>query len=240
MHQNEDYIDFANDNTVEVIAMGRLDEAVKKKAKKAAQYDAEDANGNPVKYMVEFPNLTLDEMIALRGSKAGTYNDTGGIPYLAIVDPHTEKRLFGSNQAASNKGRIMELVEKYQKQLEKEYGEKLSREDLNDVNEAGAEALALAKEKGAGKGLSAFAKDYKKLSKKAPEKLVEKLDAFKEQLIEMATSELDDAESLIDDGDFSAAKKVLASLKSALKKHELADRVTELYAKIKEAQAAAE
>ena len=87
MLQNEKYIEFANENTVEVVALGRLDEAIQKNERKAEEYDAKDESGKPVKYMVEFPGLTREEIIALHQSKASTYNDTKGIPFTAIIDP---------------------------------------------------------------------------------------------------------------------------------------------------------
>ena len=233
--QNDSYIEFASDNTVEVMAMQRLKEGVDKGDRKAEQYDAEDENGQPVKYMVEFPGLTLEEMYALNSSKAGTYNDTGGIPYTAIIDPHTEEKMSGMAGGQSAK-KMIEIITQRKADLNKKYGPSLSRSVLADVQENQAECDALLAEKGAGKAIVLFNKGYKKLAKNG-EKIVTMLDAYKATLLEKAGEELESADELIEALEFSDAKKILSSLKSALKKTELAPRVDELYAKIKTKQA---
>jgi hypothetical protein len=85
---NKKYIEFANENTVEVISLDRLQEGIEKKDRKAETYEAK-VDGQTVKYMVEFPGLTVEDMLALASSKAASYNKTGKIPYTAVVDPWT-------------------------------------------------------------------------------------------------------------------------------------------------------
>jgi soluble cytochrome b562 len=233
--QNEDYIDFAEESSVEVISLSRLDEGVSKEDRKAGQYDAEDAEGNPVKYMVEFPNLTLEEMYALNRSKAGTYNQTGKIPYTAIVDPHTEEELQGISGGQSAK-QLMEIVAAHKKTLEEKHGPSLSRKDVRAVEECKVECNELLKEKGAGKALTQLAKDGKKLEKKG-ERIAAMVEEYRKELMEKAGEELDQADQLIGEGDVSAAKKILSSLKSAVKKTDLEERVNALYEKIKAAAA---
>jgi hypothetical protein len=63
------------------------------------------------------------------------------------------------------------------------------------------------------------------------------VDELRLELMKKAGEELDQAEELIDSGDVAAAKKILASLKSAVRKTDLEARVTELYAKAQEAGA---
>ena len=233
--QNDDYIEFAEENTVEVMSLGRLDEGVQKEDRKAAQYDAEDENGNPVKYMVEFPNLTLEEMYALNRSKAGTYNQTGKIPYTAIVDPHTEEQMQGLSGGQSAK-KLMELVEAHKKTLEEKHGPSLSRKDVKAVEECKKECNELLAEKGAGKALAQLKKDSKKLVKKG-ERIEAMVLEFEKELMGKAAEELDEADGLIEAGEISDAKKILSSLKSALRKTDLEARVDELYQKIKDAAA---
>ena len=231
--QNEDYIEFAETSTVEVMALQRLDEGVKAEDRKAAQFDATDAAGNPVKYMVEFPNLTLEEMYALNRSKAGTYNQTGKIPYTAIVNPHTEEEMQGLPGGQST-GRLMEVVEIQKKALVAKHGPSLSRKDVRAVEECKVECRAILADKGAGKALTQLAKDAKKLEKKG-ERIAGMVDEFRKELLAKAGEELDQAEQLVDGGDVAAAKKILASLKSAVRKTDLEARVEALYAKIKAA-----
>jgi len=123
--------------------------------------------------------------------------------------------------------------------LEEKYGPSLSRSDIKEVQDLKKECNEILADKGAGKALGQFAKDYKKLSKKG-EKITAMLDAYQAALMEKAAEELDQADELIEAGDFSGAKKIFASLKSALKKTDLAERIDAGYARIKELQSADE
>ncbi|MHC4732446.1 MAG: hypothetical protein ACYS6Z_17900, partial [Planctomycetota bacterium] len=64
--QNKKYIKFASENTVEVMALSRLQEGIQKKDRKAATYKAKDGTV----YLVQFPNLTVADIGKLRSSKA--------------------------------------------------------------------------------------------------------------------------------------------------------------------------
>jgi hypothetical protein len=229
--QKDDYIDFAEENTVEVMALGRLDEAIKKEAKRAGTYDTVDAEGKPVKYLVEWPGLTVEDIKAMRGSKAGQYNDTGKIPYTAIIDPYTEEKmkvLPGGRSA----GQLMDAVTEMRKKLNGKHGPTLSRKDIRKFEEVKAECGELLEEKGAGKALGLLKKNAKKLNKKG-ERIAEMVTEYRGVLMEKAGEELDGANDLIDEGEMSKAKKILGSLKSVVKKTPLEARVTELYEKIK-------
>ena len=59
-------------------------------------------------------------------------------------------------------------------------------------------------------------------------------------LMEKAGEELDQANDLIDEDEIRAAKKILTSLKGAVRKTPLEARINELYEKIKAAAADAE
>jgi hypothetical protein len=229
--QNDDYIEFSYENTVEVISMGDLDRAIKAGEKKAGTYDATDEEGNPVKFMVEWPGVTAEDIAGMRASKAGTYNDTGGIQFTAIVNPHTEERMkaFGGSRPAKN---VMEAVEEVKEKLEKKYGPSLSRKDIEKVDEMKAECAELLESKGAGKALGHLKKNEKKLKKKG-DRIGELVDAYKAELMDAAGEELDEVDTLIDAGDISKAKKILAALKSPVRKTPLEARVNELYEKIK-------
>lgn len=69
MLQNEKYIAFAEDNTVEVIALGDLDKGMANtKDRRNEQYDGKDENGNPVKYLKEFAGMTVEQLNGLNSS----------------------------------------------------------------------------------------------------------------------------------------------------------------------------
>ena len=233
--QKDDYIDFSDENSVEVLALGRLDEAIKKNEKRAGTYDAVDAEGKPVKYMVEWPGLTAEDIYALRSSKAGTYNDTGGIPYTAIVNPYTEEKMRALPGGRSA-GQLMDVVTEMKAKLNKKHGPSLSRKDVRKFEEVKAECGELLEKKGAGKALGLLKKNSKKLNKKG-ERIAVMVTEYHGVLMEKAGEELDNANDLIEEGEMSAAKKILGSLKGAVKKTPLEARIAELYAKIKAASA---
>lgn len=233
MLQNEKYIDFANENTVEVIAMSRLQEGIDKKDRKAETYDAKDENGNPVKYLKEFAGMTAEQLIGLDSSPAGQYNKTGSIPYVAIVDPHTlqEIRKQPGGFAA---GGLMDAVLEAKKKLNAEHGPSLKRSTLKKV-EMGAKNVEATLEKGgAAKALAELAKLEASVAKE-PESLKAKLAPVKEKVLEAAKGDLDKAEALIGAGDVKGATAILNPLKSGLKGTDVEGRLKELLEKTKPA-----
>ena len=207
--QNDKYIDFANDNTVEVIALGRLDEGIAKGDPKAATYKAKDANGNEVEYLVKYPGMTVEEINKLNSSRAGSYNDTGGIPYTCIVNPHTLEKMqfWGGGQSAKT---IMDAVTEARKTLIKDHGPSIARSDLRKFEKELANVEVTLGEKGVAKALSQYGK-LEKLGEKIAPALAARAKAYHEgTLMAAAAKELDAAEKAIDDGDLKAAKKVLS------------------------------
>ena len=231
--QNDKYIDFANDNTVEVIAEQRLDEGRQKKDPKADEYDAKDEKGNAVKYLKEWPNLTYDEVLALNSSPAGQYNKTGKIPYTSIVDPYTLTEMKGLAGGQSAKG-VMEAVTEAKAQLAKDHGASLKRSVLTKF-EAGAKAVDETLTKG---GAAKALADYRKLEAsiaKEGDSLKAKGKELETKILEAAKAELDKAEEQIGAGDLKAAAASLNPLAKALKGTDLYDRAAQLLEKTKAA-----
>jgi hypothetical protein len=230
---NKKYIEFADDNTVEVISLDRLEEGIEKKDRKAETYDAKDENGNPVKYLKEFAGMTVEHVEALNASKAGQYNTTGKIPYVAIVDPHTllEIQKMPGGAAA---GGLMDAVVEAKAKLNKEHGPSMKRSTLQKF-QAGVKSVEEALTKG---GSAKALADYRKLEAsvaKEPEALQAKAKALKEKLVEAAKADLDKAEASIAAGDVKAATAILNPLKSGLKGTDLEARLKELLEKTKSA-----
>jgi hypothetical protein len=232
--QNEDYIKFAGEKTVEVMAMQRLDEGISKQDPKAATYKTKDAKGREVEYLVEFPGMTVEEINNLNRSKAGQYNDTGKIPFTAIVNPHTLKKMRGFSGSKSAKA-LMDAVETAMEELQAEHGPSLSRGKLKEFDEIAATVREVLEKKGAAKGLTEF-KKLDKFVKKLGPKMQKMADEVKAELTKAAGAELDKAEELLDEGDVAGAKKILGGLKRVLKKTELEGRVNELMARTKPAE----
>jgi len=229
--QNDKYIEFSNDNSVEVIALGRLQEGIDKNDPKAATYDAKDEKGNPVKYLMEYPGMTVEEMLNLDRSPAGQYNDTGKIPFTAIVDPHTLKRMQGMPGGLSAKG-LMEKVEFAKEQLEKDHGPSMKRSSLRKFEQGAKDVEALLEKAGVAKALESFRK-LKGSVAKEPEALKAKAAALETKLLDIVRTKLDEAESMIGLGDMKGAKAILSPLGSVLKGTELEGRVKELLEKTK-------
>jgi hypothetical protein len=229
--QNKKYIQFAQDNTVEVISLSRLDEGIKKEDRRAATYDAKDESGNDVKYLLEFPGMTVEEMYALNRSKAGTYNQTGKIPYTALVNPHTleQMQFWSGGQGA---GTIMDAVTEQKAVLNKEYGPSTRRSDLLKFNEDAQEVREVLAKRGCVKAFSA----YKKLAKSlddSGEALKAKGKALFDEIVAASSKDLDEAARLIEEGDGKKAVNMLRPLARALEGTELEERCNELFEKAK-------
>ncbi len=227
--QNEDYIEFAFENTVEVMCFDKLDQGRSTGDKKGKTYTTKDKDGKTVDYLIEFPGMTVKDINDLAKSKAKSYNETGQQPFTAFVNPYTEKKLRGLSDSKSAK-QVMEAVLATKEQLNEMYGPSLSRKDILKLNEAAEKVRAVLKKSGAAKALSAY-KKVAKIGKKGGKRLEERALKVKAELLEAAKEELDNAEELIDEGDLAAANKILKPHKRALKKSPLEARLKELLAK---------
>ena len=233
MLQNEKYLAFAEDNTVEVIALQRLDEGISKNDRKAETYDAKDENGNPVKYLKEFAGMTVEHVNALNSSPAGQYNKTGKIPYVGIVDPHTQKEMKPMPGGAAAGG-LMDAVAECKATLNKQYGPSMKRSSLKKFR-ASAKSIEDEIGKGAAKALS----DLKKLQTsiaKEPQALKDEAGKLEEKVLEAAKADLDKADGLITSGDVKGATTILKSYNGLFAKgSELETRLKELLEKTKPA-----
>jgi hypothetical protein len=209
--QNGKYIEYSAENTVEVIVEQRLDEGVEKNDPKAAKYKKAGPDGQEVEYMVEWPNLTYDEMMALARSPAGQYNNTGKIPYTSIVNPHTLKEFKGFSGGTSGKS-IIEACDELKKILTGEHGKGLSRADIRTVDEAVADAKTLAKAGDFAKSLDGLGKVEKKFEQ-APEAITAKLKAARDEAVAAARTKLDEVKAL----DTVPAKREISKLMPKLK-----------------------
>lgn len=238
---NEDYIKFANENTVEVIQFQDLDKALAKgdamnadERKKSAVYKAKDENGKPVEYMCEFPGLTREEVQALHTSTPN-FNDTGGIPFTCIVDPHTAKemgRFAGGGHSAS---KVIEGVKAQLKVLNAAHGPSVSRALLTKVTGEAKRIVDGLPKDGVAKAMAAYRKLETSVAKEG-EGIKAKLVPVMEAVTAAATQQLDDAEALLGSGDLPGAKKLLDKLGRSLDGTPLESRVKELATKAKPAQ----
>lgn len=184
-------------------------------------------DGQKFEYLVEFPNLTIDEMIELNKSKAATYNDTGHIPFCCIVAPWTEKEIVRLPTISVSK--IEEAVKDARKQLVKEHGAGLDRAVLRQVADAERDALSSSDGGDFAKALAALEKPAKAAKDAQP--LVDRLSHAREQVIAKAQAALDAAIAQCDD-DAAAGKKALSALVTKLKgtglEKQAADKLKEL------------
>jgi len=225
--QGKKYIKFASENTVEVIALGRLDEGIKKNDRKAATYKAKDGT----EYLVEFPNLTVADIKKLRSSKAGSYNNTGKIPYTAVVNPHTLEEMENLKGGYSGKT-LMGIVTTHKKALSKEYGKSLSRKVLTKVRKQERDIQTELEKEAYSKALAATGKLEKSVAKQ-PDALKEMVGKIKEGVLAACGKKLDSLEALIGRGAKAEAAKELGPLARALKGTSLEERAGELLAQAK-------
>ncbi len=183
--QNKGYIKFANKNTVEVLSIGGVRAAMDKKAAKAGTYKKK---GDDKEYMVEWPNLTIDDIEALQSSPAGRYNTTGSIPYTSIINPHTLKE-FGKGYRS--KGAIEDAVTGFRKTLVKEHGKGVARKTVKKIDGARTEfvsAEALVAKGDFAKALSTLKKVN---SQKLHKDLIAQIEAASKSVVEAASQALD-------------------------------------------------
>ncbi|MBK6940523.1 MAG: hypothetical protein IPH13_10030 [Planctomycetes bacterium] len=228
--QNKDYIKFADKNTVEVISLSRLDEGIETKEHRAETYEVTE-NGEKKTYLVEFPGMTVDEMLALNRSKAARFNDTGGVPFTAVIDPWTEKEMQRWSGGTAS-GAIQDGVLAARKSLTKEHGEGVERKALRDCEDGFAEARAQS-----GKG--EFAKAIEVLKKadgiaKGSQLLQERATAARDEVVAAATAALDAIETL-KASDAAKAKSELSKLNAKLRGTGLEERAKALAAELAEA-----
>jgi hypothetical protein len=229
--QNKKYIAFADENTVEVIVLGDLDKGIAQKDKRAATYKAKGEDGQETEFLLEWPSLTVKDVEDMRGTKAGTYNDTGRNPYTAVVDPHTLEKM-GNLAGSYSVGALSDLVSEKKRELEKQHGKGVSRKALAKVREADAE---IRKELAAGnlaKALADSAALQKKVAKE-PAPIVEMAQKTGVEVLDAAGKQLDELEAMISRGERAEAAKALGPLSRALKGTNLEARSLELLGKTK-------
>ncbi len=209
--QNKGYIKFANKNTVEVLSIGGVRAAMDKKAAKAGTYKKK---GDDKEYMVEWPNLTIDDIEALQSSPAGRYNTTGPIPYTSIINPHTLKE-FGKGYRS--KGAIEDAVTGFRKTLVKEHGKGVARKTIKKIDGAKANAEALVAKGDFAKALSTLKKVN---SQKLHKDLIAQIEAASKSVVEAASQALDEVLS----SDSPQKKRNLARLMGKLKGTGLEDK----------------
>lgn len=225
--KNKKYIEFSEKHTVEVMCLQRLQEGIDKQEERAETYEV-TVDGVKVAYLKEFPGLTVAQMLALATSKGGTYNDTGGIPYTCLVDPHTLANLKFWKGGQASAGALEEAVLEVRKQLEKEHGKGVARKDLRTLD-AAERTVAALQEKGE------FAQAVGELTKVAgkakdwPEGLTGRLAKAKEAVVAAATTALDGLEAQAA-SEPAAARKELSRLLPKLKGTGLEERAKALLA----------
>jgi hypothetical protein len=207
---NKAYMDFAALNTVEVIVIGGVEDAVAAKDPRAATYEGKDASGAKVRYLVEFPGLTVADLVALKASKADSYNNSGASPFTAVVDPWDQ----GVGQiwtAAAAVDFIMDAVSKAKAILERHHGKSDTRADLRELTAASADADAKAA-KGDFAGAVAAVTKVRGSKSNSSERFKRSADDEIGKIVAAAQKALDSVEAKKKAGDAAGAKSDLAAL----------------------------
>ena len=227
---NKKYIKFANENTVEVISMGKLNLGQERNDKRLETYEAKDENGETVQYLAGWPNLTLDELKKLNQTCA-KWNDTRGIPYTCVVNPHTlEKMEFISGGYAA--GKLMEQVTASKKALNKLYGKSVSRKTLAKIRKEERKVRVELDKENVAKAMTGWRTLDKKVAKQ-PDAIKAIAAKLLDDILKVGGKQLDECEALIGRGEKKAAAKTLGTLSRALKGTALEQRANDLLAKAK-------
>lgn len=233
MLQNKKYIAFADENTVEVLVLGDLDKGIEKKDKRAATYKAKGDDGQETEFLFEWPSLTVKDVEDMRGTKAGTYNNTGKNPYTAIIDPYTLEEM-GNLPGSYALGALTDLVTAKKKELEKAHGKGVSRKTLSKVKEVDAQIREDLAKGNLAKALTDSAALQKKVAKDGAA-IVEMVQKTGAEVLAAATKQLDDIEAMIGRGEKAEASKQLLPLSRALKGTDLEARALALLEQTKTA-----
>jgi hypothetical protein len=224
------YVEFSYENTVEVLALDRLQEGVDKGESAAGTYTAK-RSGKTVECLLAFPSLTVDEVLELNRSKASSYNKSGALPFTAVIDPYTEEELKswqGANRVTTST--LIECVTAARETLTKAHGKGKARAELKALSDADTQSAARLKNGDYAGSLDTFAAIAKKAEKEGwPAHLRERIAKAREATITGATEALDDIES----GkavDAAKAKKDLTALLAGLRGTGLEKRAKELLA----------
>jgi hypothetical protein len=229
--KNKKYIAFAEENTVEVIVLSDLDKGMEKSDRRAGTYKEKGADGQERECLIEWAGLTVEDIGALRGSKAGSYNKTGSIPYTAIVDPHTLEEM-GKIEGGYGGGTLMDIVAAKRKELEKRHGKGVSRKSLAKVRDADA---GIREELASGnltKALADVAALEKRVAKESSA-VIELAGKTRAEVLAAVGRQLDEIEATISRGETAEAARQLGPLARALKGTSLEARALELVEKTK-------
>lgn len=229
--QNKDYIKFAEQSCVDVLALQDLDKGIAAGDPRAGTYKAKNERGEEVEYLLSWPGLTIEQVKALHASKAGTYNDTRGIPFTGIIDPHTESRMAAIS-GARPAGAVIDAVTEAKKTLARNYGEGISRKAYRDLREKQA-AIRADLEKGDVVKAMATQRALEGKFTKAAEPVQKLLGATRSEALEAAGKKLEEAEAMLSAGNAKEAAALLGRLAPALRGTDLEARHAELLAKAK-------
>jgi len=223
--QNKKYMKFSGDKTVEVIAVS----SINPKDPRGAMYEAKNEKGEKVEYYISWPGLTKADMDGLNRSKARSYNKSGGIPYVSIVNPHTLAEIEGYNGGSS--GKIMDSVDAAQKMLTKAHGKPIKRKTLIKFRKEETKVRALMAAGDLGKAWSGYAGMAKKTAKmsKPFQDIAKKIQ---DDLLTASGKKLDELDALVARGETKGVSNELRSLARYLKGTDLEGRVSALAAKL--------
>jgi|GEM_PF-1618220 len=223
------YIEFSFENNVKVLSLDRLREGVTKKEARASTYDAKEG-GKAVKYLIELPGLTVDDVLSLRNSKASSYNKSGGLPYTAFIDPFTEEEIESWKGGGIATTEIVDAVKAARETLSKAHGKGKPRPELKamaDAEKASADRVKAGDFCGA---LAAFAAATKKAEKDGwPTHLRDRITKGRDGAVAAATEALDQIEAGKAE-DPVKAKKQLGTLMTRLRGTGLEQRAKGLLA----------
>ena len=228
---DKSYIKFASEHAVEVITMEEISRAVAEGPHMVRTYKTEDAYGDEVEYLSEFPGVTLEQLITISSDHAPAieYMEGGRIPYHAILDPH-EMTVLESLQGKRGPKEMMKIISRHEKTLKEKYGPGISRRLWREVGKAEIASDGRLAERDVAGAMKLY-RATSKLAPKPPERVRIRLEAIEETILEDANKQLNEAAALMSRDSKKEARTILTKLAPALKGTPLDARVKELLGK---------
>jgi len=224
--QNKGYMKFSNSNVIEVISMEELERALQNNHWAIKTYDFKDPYGDVLKYLVEFPGVTLDDLDRLSNGKPIEYMEGGRIPYTAVVDPHTEKLMEGIKGERNGK-QLIEAIKPHLQTLRTKHGPGVSRKLWNQVRAAEPKCDVLLAQGELNKAVKLYT-GLRAQATEEPEAIRPRLAALKSAIATELTARLDKAGKTKKDAAKKREVKRLAGLARRLGDKEVEKRAAAL------------
>ncbi len=224
--QDGRYIKVADEQSVQVVSMLRMLQAIIAENKRLRTFKGKDAYGEETEFLVEFPTLTVDALQDVSLSAAGNYLTGQRLPQTSILDPHTLDVLWTLGGVPESADLIRQIKVR-RSSLTKKYGPGLSRKAWRAFLEGQIEIDKLLAKDQIVAALKRW-RGLEALAAKGPDALKEKARNSRDVILDDAEQRLDEVAKLLEANEPGKARARLEGLPEALKGTRLGKRAAAL------------